>query len=283
MHSAAQDLVWSEASVVALRARFFSCPPEWTLPLRTLPNYQLWLVTGGDAVLSYSGQEFSVTTGDVVVVPPSQPHWGSHRVDRPLHCYVLHFLVRVLGAAAPGVLTRLPHAYRASTETYQQLCTSAEEACTELTTGQVGNTLFANAAVTRVVGLLLRASADNHTDDPAIGPNTRVASVAGVLQYVSTHYAQQLTLAELSSIAHTSPTHLCRVFRAAVGLSPFQYLQRYRIWRAKDLLDVADCTIAEVARQTGFPDSSYFTRIFHRFEGMSPTQYRRVIHGADSP
>ncbi len=55
-----------------------------------------------------------------------------------------------------------------------------------------------------------------------------------------------------------------------------QYLQRYRVNQAKLLLKNSQKSITEIAREVGFTDSGYFSRVFHRQTGMSPEAFRRA-------
>ncbi len=113
----------------------------------------------------------------------------------------------------------------------------------------------------------------------ALARNRRLGSesqrlVRKVMAYMHAHYAQDLTRSQLAQYAGLSERHLARCFAAEVGLSPMDYLNRYRIAQARRLLDGSDASIAQVMEAVGFGDSSYFARIFRRETGMSPRAYR---------
>lgn len=91
-------------------------------------------------------------------------------------------------------------------------------------------------------------------------------------EYLEAHHTDQVTLAQLASIANLSPFHLLRVFRAALGLPPHAYLTQLRVARAKTLLSLG-MPIPQVAFETGFVDQSHLTRQFKRFVGVTPGQY----------
>jgi AraC-like DNA-binding protein len=90
--------------------------------------------------------------------------------------------------------------------------------------------------------------------------------------YMSAHYAENITLDELSTQAGLSPYHLARVFRRATGLAPHQYLIQLRVERARTLLE-SGLTIADAAGMTGFTDQSHLSRHFKRVLGVTPGQY----------
>jgi AraC-like DNA-binding protein/quercetin dioxygenase-like cupin family protein len=274
--------VWREAAVIALRGGFFACEPSWRLEERTRPHYQLWLATGGSACLTVAGQEYPLSAGTALLVPPLAPHAGTHDPAQPLRCYVLHFAVRVLGAAAPGALDALPRVSRPDAALWEKLVAAAEEVCAELAAGRPGAALLAGAAMARAVGLLWRAAAEQHArvEPPA---RTAPAQLEAVFTYLATHYAEPVTLARLARLANLSPAHFSTVFRRATGLSPFQYVQRLRLQRARELLAATDEPVAQVAAQAGFADPFYFSRAFKRLEGLSPTQYRRAVRAMPAP
>lgn len=275
--------LWCEAVIIALRGGFYECAPGWQLEERTRPHYQLWVVTGGSACLTVAGQEYPLSAGAVLLVPPLAPHRGRHDPAQPLHCYVLHFAVRVLGAAAPGVLDALPRVSRPDAATWAKLVAAAGEVCAELAAGRPGTALLANAAMARAIGLLWRTAAERTTAEEPGTHTAAPAQLEAVFAYLATHYAEPVTLARLARLAHLSPAHFSTVFRRATGLSPFQYLQRLRLQRARELLAGTDEPIAQVAARAGFGDPFYFSRAFKRLEGISPTQYRRAARALPAP
>jgi AraC-like DNA-binding protein len=93
-------------------------------------------------------------------------------------------------------------------------------------------------------------------------------------EYLHEHAAENVTLEALARFAGLSAFHLCRVFRAAVGMTPHAYQTQARVRRAKSLL-VAGLPITVVAAQTGFYDQAHLTRHFKRIVGLTPGQYVR--------
>ena len=88
-------------------------------------------------------------------------------------------------------------------------------------------------------------------------------------------YAQPLDVAALARIAHVSPAHFTRTFRATFGETPHRYLQRRRIERAMFLLRETDRSVTDICFQVGFGSPGTFSRTFHEIVGRSPRTYRR--------
>lgn len=99
--------------------------------------------------------------------------------------------------------------------------------------------------------------------------------VAPAQLYIAEHPQEALRVEALARLCSLSATHFRRLFRQAYGLSPAAYIQGIRLEKAKDLLRVPSCSIAEIAEQCGFSDANYFIRFFKRQMGTTPHQYRR--------
>jgi AraC-like DNA-binding protein len=88
------------------------------------------------------------------------------------------------------------------------------------------------------------------------------------------HFAEPLDIPALARIAHVSPAHFIRTFRATFGETPHRYLQRRRVERAMALLRQTDATITEICMTVGFTSLGTFSRTFREIVGESPRAYR---------
>jgi len=94
------------------------------------------------------------------------------------------------------------------------------------------------------------------------------------LAYLHQNYAEDLSRGELANAAGVSEIYLSQIFHQEMGLSLWECLNRLRIQEAKVLLCTGDEPITTIARQVGFGDSAYFSRVFRRIVGQSPRAYR---------
>lgn len=89
------------------------------------------------------------------------------------------------------------------------------------------------------------------------------------------NFRGDVTLGDLASKAGMTPRNFNRRFKAAVGDTPLEYLHKLRINEARQLLESEIKTVYEVCRSVGYEDLTFFRRLFKRFAGVSPQQYRQ--------
>jgi AraC-like DNA-binding protein len=93
-------------------------------------------------------------------------------------------------------------------------------------------------------------------------------------------FAESLDVPALARVAHVSPAHFSRQFRATFGETPHRYLQRRRVERAMELLRETDGSVTEVCLDVGFNSLGTFSRTFRAILGESPSEYRaRFVDG----
>lgn len=102
------------------------------------------------------------------------------------------------------------------------------------------------------------------------------------IEYIKEHYKEQIGLPEISEYTRTSENRISSLFREITGINFLQYLNGYRINKAAELLKSTNLNISEVAENCGFPTPSYFTKMFKRFSGLTPSGFRDEVPEAKS-
>jgi AraC-like DNA-binding protein len=98
-----------------------------------------------------------------------------------------------------------------------------------------------------------------------------------VFQYISKHYRERILLKDMCNLINVSESSLIRLFNNNIGKTPVEYINQFRLNKAKELLLHTADTIKEIAYNTGFEDEFYFSRIFKKMEGKSPKKYRKLM------
>lgn len=93
-------------------------------------------------------------------------------------------------------------------------------------------------------------------------------------QYIGLHYNERITLEDTARQVYLSPEYLSRIFRRETGSTFSEYVNRVRVAKAKELMASKHLSLTEIALLVGYEDQSYFTKVFKRFAGMLPREYR---------
>lgn len=96
------------------------------------------------------------------------------------------------------------------------------------------------------------------------------------IKYMNQNYDKMLTLDELAQVAEMSPQHFCKLFHRQTHIRPIEFLTKVRIGKSKELLlENPELSLREIAALTGFSSDSYFCKVFHNMENMTPSQFRK--------
>lgn len=99
--------------------------------------------------------------------------------------------------------------------------------------------------------------------------------ISSAVNFIQENYARPITIDDIISDIPISKYHFIRLFRRIMGVTPYSYLTNYRINRSKILLHSTRKSIADIAEDCGFPDTSNFITHFKKHTGVRPTHYRK--------
>lgn len=102
-----------------------------------------------------------------------------------------------------------------------------------------------------------------------------------IVDYLSAHYLEDLTLDKIAKDLHYSNNYISKAFTRATGYPIKQYVNYLRINKAYDLVCHTDTSFSEIASLCGFSSIHYFSKVFHRILGLTPTQARNRSSSAD--
>lgn len=235
-----------------------------------LPDYQLLYCIAGEGLFTVDGHEYHITAGMGVLLKPDAAH-EYHAIREPWSTYWVRF-----SGAGCDMLPQL-----AGFTTHKLFYIRSFDRLMYLF-----NTLYASAGQSGLlnnneVALQLyhflleypECICDNRENVKL--HDTKAVRLSEVIAYIEKNYPDDIPLTTLSDIAHTSPQHLCRLFKKTYHLRPVEYINSYRISKAKNLLlSSKGMTLKEIAASTGFNDLSYFCSLFKKSEGITPTEFR---------
>lgn len=101
-----------------------------------------------------------------------------------------------------------------------------------------------------------------------------IINIAKPVSYIENHYTEQISIEVLAKMAHFSPRHFTRIFSETYHTTPYNYIKLLRIHHACTLLKRTSLSISNIALESGYNDSNYFSRLFRDCIGTTPKEYR---------
>ena len=104
------------------------------------------------------------------------------------------------------------------------------------------------------------------------------SSFEKIIEYIHTNYLEKITLNMLTDYSNYSKTYIIRLFKKYTGKTPIDYINRYRIYKAQELLQNTDKSVLNVSLECGFDNLGYFIRLFKQHLGTTPRQFRKGLN-----
>ncbi|RKD32748.1 response regulator transcription factor [Thermohalobacter berrensis] len=103
------------------------------------------------------------------------------------------------------------------------------------------------------------------------------SEIVAVLNYIEKNYHKGITLKEVADYIGLSPYYLSRLFKKELGINFITYVTERKIEKGKDLLANTDMPISNIALELSFKEPNYFTKVFKKIVGLTPSQYRKKV------
>lgn len=246
-----------------------------------LSDIKIAFSTYGSCRITTAEQTHEVRPWDMVILPPYTLHNVDFTTDGAVESFEFH--IRISPAHAqqwfldnlrgqiyfPGVIT--PELRERVMEVYDQ--TRSQSQGSYLLTKHI------------LVELLLRTlrytdSREQNTFRQRTEGQEKVAT--DFLNYVDKHYRENLRTGDVCQAMNVSASYLSRCLQKMVGMTATQYITHYKLLRAKDLLQMGEMNIQEVADHLGFSSVYYFSRLFKQHFGETPSGYmKRCLQKTD--
>lgn len=227
-------------------------------------SYELYYLEMGSREYFVEDKLFSVAAGEFVLIAPGKLHrTGGEQCVRTLINFTRDFLCRYL---CPGtveqILTCFDHPKIVPNERQQGNC----KQLLRRIAASANEEEFAMS-----LGLLLlalgRCGCQEIEND----------YVSGVVEYINGHFAEITSIGQIAEAFFVSKYHLCRVFKNGMKVTLIEYLNQVKIKNARQLLEFSDREVGDIAEACGFNSVAYFSNVFKKITGISPSEYRKNI------
>lgn len=236
-------------------------------------DYQLLYVASGKAHFIIDGKDREISAGHMVLYLPRQEqdyvYYGS---DKP-EVYWVHFT----GGDVKNILRHyevpLDHRvfYCGVASTYSYLF---KEMINELQDCRVGFQELLAMYLRQIFLLIQRSRLEKK---PAVSTYLQ-EEMEYARRYFNDHYNEAINIEEFAASRSMSVSWFLRNFKQATGMSPMHYILINRINNAVSLLETTDYNVTEISAIVGYENPMYFSRLFKKQKGVSPTEYRKLLH-----
>ena len=227
-------------------------------------------------------QKYVMEPGDIAIIPSGTVH----SISSPEKgCRFVFMFEPNLFSQLPGfnyVLSLIPQPVLINYDTNPQLYRAETALLWELVEHYWGNGLTKDL---NIFSTMIRffSTFGEHTANvipPTINNSSKAGSLVSrlsmVLDYLDTHYSENITLEEAANIACFSKFYFTRLFKQYTNKTFYDYLRTKRIKAAEQMLIVPNLPITEISLKAGFSSLSSFNRTFKRLKGCSPSEYRSL-------
>ena len=227
-------------------------------------------------------QKYVMEPGDIAIIPSGTVH----SISSPEKgCRFVFMFEPNLFSQLPGfnyVLSLIPQPVLINYDTNPQLYRAETALLWELVEYYWGNGLTKDL---NIFSTMIRffSTFGEHTANvipPTINNSSKAGSLVSrlsmVLDYLDTHYSENITLEEAANIACFSKFYFTRLFKQYTNQTFYDYLSTKRIKAAEQMLIIPNLPITEISLKAGFSSLSSFNRTFKRLKGCSPSEYRSL-------
>ncbi|MBM7097840.1 helix-turn-helix transcriptional regulator [Bacillus sp. H-16] len=254
---------------------------------RTFEVFDLLIVEKGTLYMKEEESTFSVKSGEYLMLAPGMYHGGFKGCEEPTTFFWVHF-------SFPGSFSLSDEKEFDWSHVLLKESTFTEPAAFSLHLPRYGEIKKKE----RLENLLEHLSLLNHSQSPvdkmkqqtlfyesllllqeeAIQIPTSAETVAEeAMHFIKNHFRDsKLTLGKVAKELLYHPDYVTRCLKRVTGLTPVQYISRYRLEVAKDLLITTNMDLGSVCLEVGIQDRSYFSRLFKKIEGVTPGEFRRM-------
>lgn len=239
------------------------CLPSWSLARDRIAFHDLTYVINGEAVYLVNDKPYPLKKGDFIYIPGENFREAHTFPHNPMHCYAFNF--QLSDPSGKAVELPLPTMFRISDDSgFISLYREFNGCWLEKNEG------FQQQCTALFMLLLHHLYRITSKEDTSL-PDPRLTRVRN---HILAHFHEKLKVSELADIAGLTPVYFGSWFHKNTGQSIHAYINRIRINKARDLLSSGGCTVSDVAYRCGFEDPFYFSNVFKKLTGRSPSLFK---------
>lgn len=230
-------------------------------------NIEMLFLTSGSCHMTCASNSFNPKKGDLVFINNSELHFYHNATDLRYMCVILNPKMFADTDSDNIYIQNFIQSDKYVEDVFSEMAKEFREK-------KDGYNVAIKGLTYKLMTYLLRNYQRNY--EPSSVANEIMAKrINEIIEYISLHYADTLTSAELSKKWFLSESYFCRFFKKATGQPPTEYINRIRVDKAAVLLKKTNESITKISSKVGFDDVNYFSRTFKKFMNISPSEYKK--------
>jgi AraC-like DNA-binding protein len=253
------------------RCGFEECSPKHSWGPGVRDHYIVHVIQSGKGVFAVNGKTRVLSQGQGFLICPGQiVYYEADNIDPWTYSWV-----GFNGLKAESILKKAGLTHQNPVFEYTNGTVLKKQLNDMITAARQEN--VSELLLTGLLYLFLDSLAQNyHRSKPASGrPSGSYRFVARAIEYIDKNYAGSLTVQSLSKSLKIDRSYLSELFTKYLGIPPRDFIIRYRMDKASELLKNPQLSIGDAARSVGYEDPLQFSKTFRKIKGDSPKNYRK--------
>ena len=274
LHNSLSDMVDTSKSIVVTSCGYYrvhSRPVVATERPTGRKDYQLLYIAKGKGHFFFDGKEKIITEGNMILYRPNEVQYYYYYAPDKTEAYWVHFTGRHVESILEyyGLPETENVFYTGTSPDYPQLF---RQIIQELQLCRPNYEELLSLYLHHIFLLMNRSLKEGQKTGSDIRNEIERAT-----HYFNEHYSAEINIEEYAKSRHFSTCWFIRNFKQIVKVTPMQYILSLRMMNAQNLLENTEYNITEIANIVGYDNPLYFSRIFKKAKGLSPSEYRNNI------
>ncbi len=265
------------------------------------PENLLVLVTGGECIFNINNTDFNVKNGEMIFIPAGQQYLRKPKNNKSACFYYFHFktdtpisevensdVISILEKRKKELDTTIINSAKNRFEPLKTLyikqhtlldktaVSLADKIIKEITSQRIESGFIISLHFSEILAHAMQSTVKDLLSDMSTKIDKPVPpKIKKAILYINQNYKQSITLKDLSDFCGITPQHIIRLFKNELGVTPTQYINRFKINYAKSLIrNNTALSVKEISYELGFENPSYFSRLFTKLEKENISDFK---------
>lgn len=294
--------------------KFFNVTDAYKIERKTVwhttePENLLIIINKGSCLFFINNTQYIAKSGDAIIIPAGQEYLRKPLNDTPVTLYYFHFkspkpITEVEKSSATiflltqkkdfeySLIESRKNAFSPSNNIYldnhiflgEEAITIADKIIVQTQLHNLESGFIISLLLLEILSLNMQKTIKELLNNPQSESISQVPiKLKKAILYINKNYMEPISLAALCEFCNVSPQHLIRLFKKQLNTSPTQYINRFKIGKARSLIrNNPDITVYELSHELGFDNPNYFSRLFTKTSGETIANLKKRLNATEN-